>query len=907
MSKFCCRGFFAVVMASFLFEAEVPQTRAVRAADELAGPIEAQSVYLEQPPIHPYMPGPNVTRGIKPVAPNVRIKRGDYLSVQVNIDADGNNIVGDAANEPSITVDPNDPNKIAIGWRQFDTVASDFRQAGYAYSQDGGKTWAFPGSIEPGTFGSDPVLGAGPDGTFYYVSINFEEMRLFRSLDSGRTWIRSTQIGGFHDKPWMSVDATGGQGNGNLYIHAAGGILRSVDRGATLENCEGNQGPPRGGTHGIGLNGELHIVSHGDHQGPGRDVTTWCAVATDCSQCVQAAAEVGFDIIGLGSGGGPNSDGLLGQPWIAVDRSNTERSGNMYVLSTGGDQDSNISHSVYFVRSRNGGQNWSAPVRVNDDLSPASSYHWFAMMSVSPNGRIDATWNDTRNSNQVNLSELYHSYSVDGGQTWSVNQPASPLFDSHVGWPQQNKIGDYYHMVSTDRYAYLVYAATFNGEQDIFFLRIPVFPDCNFNNVEDSEEIANGVAKDCDLNGTPDECDDDCDSNGTPDACDLFIDENGNGIHDDCQRTMYVDASALGGKLGLSWDDAFNDLEDALNAARSDKSVTDIWVAPGIYKPGRGSLDRTSTFEIPDGITLFGGCRRHITNLAYRDLEQDRSILSGDLAGDDLPGNLNRLDNAGNVITGVPGQKAVLDGLVITGGNPTCHTPTPAACGGSGARLIAADFTFRRCEFVENYCADIYGQGGLLQLDQSTFQNEDSCGGSGVFLEGGATVTISNSVFLGRQRTTITGISVVDSDMQLKNVLIHGMRRNGMRASNSTLLVSDSILWNNGLSPSETGQISLLAGSTLDMDYCTIQGWTGSLGGVGNDGLEPMFRVEGYWDTNGTTGTGDDIWIEGDYRLRPESPAIRYSSDRSGAGPALPEKDLAGHRRVICGAVDKGP
>ena len=34
---------------------------------------------------------------------------------------EGNNIVGDAANEPSISVDPTDGNKIAIGWRQFNT------------------------------------------------------------------------------------------------------------------------------------------------------------------------------------------------------------------------------------------------------------------------------------------------------------------------------------------------------------------------------------------------------------------------------------------------------------------------------------------------------------------------------------------------------------------------------------------------------------------------------------------------------------------------------------------------------------------------------------------------------------------------------------------------------------------
>ena len=47
---------------------------------------------------------------------------GPFTSFQVNVDANGNNIVGDAANEPSISVDPTDGNKIAIGWRQFDSL-----------------------------------------------------------------------------------------------------------------------------------------------------------------------------------------------------------------------------------------------------------------------------------------------------------------------------------------------------------------------------------------------------------------------------------------------------------------------------------------------------------------------------------------------------------------------------------------------------------------------------------------------------------------------------------------------------------------------------------------------------------------------------------------------------------------
>ena len=93
-------------------------------------------------------------------SPAYKISSSDFFAVQVNVDEFGLNILGDAANEPSLTIDPANPNNMSIGWRQFDSISSNFRQAGYAFSTDAGQTWTFPGCIEPGIFRSDPVLGA---------------------------------------------------------------------------------------------------------------------------------------------------------------------------------------------------------------------------------------------------------------------------------------------------------------------------------------------------------------------------------------------------------------------------------------------------------------------------------------------------------------------------------------------------------------------------------------------------------------------------------------------------------------------------------------------------------------------------------------------------------------------------
>src|SRR6266705_1835021 len=59
---------------------------------------------------------------------------------QVNVDASGHNIVGDAANGCAISVDPTNLSRMAIGWGQFDDVTYNFRQAGYGYTSDSGLT-----------------------------------------------------------------------------------------------------------------------------------------------------------------------------------------------------------------------------------------------------------------------------------------------------------------------------------------------------------------------------------------------------------------------------------------------------------------------------------------------------------------------------------------------------------------------------------------------------------------------------------------------------------------------------------------------------------------------------------------------------------------------------------------------
>ena len=136
----------------------------------LAAAASSQTVArkpLPTEPLEKYDNQPAVAAPLLGISPALVSRLGPYTSYQVNVDATGNNRVGDAANEPSICVDRNNPNRMSVGWRQFNSVASNFREAGFAYTTNGGTRWIAPGVLENNVFRSDPVLNSDTVGRFF--------------------------------------------------------------------------------------------------------------------------------------------------------------------------------------------------------------------------------------------------------------------------------------------------------------------------------------------------------------------------------------------------------------------------------------------------------------------------------------------------------------------------------------------------------------------------------------------------------------------------------------------------------------------------------------------------------------------------------------------------------------------
>lgn len=492
-------------------------------------------------------------------------------------------------------------------------------------------------------------------------------------------------------------------------------------------------------------------------------------------------------------------------------------------------------------------------------------------------------------------------------------------------------------------------------------------PDCNDNLVIDACDIASLASTDCTANGIPDECEADCDGNGAADSCDLANgthgDENGNEIPDVCDPppVLLVDADATGANSGLTWTDAFRDLQEAITWAEYSRVVDEIWVSEGTYKPAAPGGDRTTSFRLITGTAIYGGFSGTELSRDQRDPALHATILSGDLNGDDLTTG-NGAENSYHVVTGDQTASAILDGFLIVGGNADGTSPSEPFSGqGGGLLLRDGDATIANCRFEGNrayyFGAALYGfnafatfrdcvfngnehtavllsnggafldnclfeanrgtVGGALQVwtgsvtvKRCVFRRNFSMnsypggGGGGAFRSLGSQLTVETCVFSGNESANEGGaVEVFGGSARFTDCTFLGNeaanRGGGLFTSNITLTVEGCILFDNldQGGHDESAQVDGTGNAAMIVSYSCVQGLTGTLGGMGNIGTNPGF-VDAI-GPDGEIGTRDD-----DLRLAPDSPCID-------AGPPslewIPgETDIAGHPRVLCGRVDMG-
>ena len=147
-----------------------------------------------------------------------------------------------------------------------------------------------------------------------------------------------------------------------------------------------------------------------------------------------------------------------------------------YAYAGAGPSGSQDHGDIYYVRSADNGQTWSAPIKLNDDPDGQFKTQWMPSLSVNYNasgfqvqGKVTVSWYDRRQATSAcNIATdpgcSYMRYGVqspDNGQTWGSNIQIS---DQLIPQPTQNDggvqpcyAGDYDYATAQGQNAYVTW------------------------------------------------------------------------------------------------------------------------------------------------------------------------------------------------------------------------------------------------------------------------------------------------------------------------------------------------------------------------------------------------------------------------------------------------------------------
>lgn len=227
----------------------------------------------------------------------------------------------------------------------------------------------------------------------------------------------------------------------------------------------------------------------------------------------------------------------------------------------------------------------------------------------------------------------------------------------------------------------------------------------------------------------------------------------------------YVKANAVGSNDGSSWANAYTDLQNALAAS---VSGDEIWVAKGTYKP-TSSADRTVSFNLKDGVAVYGGFVGTETLRTERNWTANLTFLSGNLG---VAGDVN--DNSYHVVNGSNVTDAVLDGFVVIAGNDSAPpnagggiyitqshnltlanltvTTNQAKQGGGLYNFASTGLTLTHITFTNNGAE--YG-GGFSNVNSDTILTDITFNNNSAYFAGGGMKNLANN---GKSNPTLTNV-----------------------------------------------------------------------------------------------------------------------------------------------------
>ncbi|MFN4254245.1 MAG: right-handed parallel beta-helix repeat-containing protein [Saprospiraceae bacterium] len=364
----------------------------------------------------------------------------------------------------------------------------------------------------------------------------------------------------------------------------------------------------------------------------------------------------------------------------------------------------------------------------------------------------------------------------------------------------------------------------------------------------------------------------------------------------------YVDVDATGANDGTSWEDAFTNLQSAVNIAYAGDV---IWVAEGTYYPTSDG-NQGVYFLLQGGVKIYGGFDGTEDELTDRVLAGNETILSGDIG---TPGDAS--DNSDILMaTSYNSPDTRVDGFTFSGadngytsgalsiGSGTvayCTFRNNTAYAGGGLGTGGGALYLERCLFHDNYGGAgggaINSGAGTLNATNCIFHNNRAGDSGGVLFNqnGGVNATFTNCLFYGHTANYDGSVMFVGggSNVNLDHCTVVGNNNRRALAFFGTGSVKNCIIWGNPLGAGGGGGTT--ATNSVLQDY---------IEGTGNRYYEnPQFvNADDPDGADDIFGTSDDGLVPGVC-----SPAI------DGALAPSPTLDLAGNARVDAPVIGVSP
>lgn len=366
---------------------------------------------------------------------------------------------------------------------------TDRARVAVAVSQDFGLTWSDQllqptGDPNSNDLHGDPITAHDPrTGQLWAGGLAFFDHSLFvaRYL-TGTSNLTSPVTFGTDlivDKPWLAAGSPPAAPNTTrLYaIDAVGDLFISDDLGLTW-NVAGSTQQGTGHLPRVGPNGELYVAY--------RDaLDTACLLqhSDDGGQTFGPAKPIGaFDNLFLG----PLIPGQFRVPSfciLAVDPTD----GTLFQVAADVVNSGEQSIDVLLVRSDDQGDTWTTPQVVSGGTPTSDQF--LPWLEIDTSGRLHMVYLDTRRVEQDKDDpdawlDVYYSTSEDRGQSWTEVPLTEQAFNtSSSSWLNniEQFVGDYLGLAISDGRAIVSYAATHNGDLDIYAQRILFAPNQVFN------------------------------------------------------------------------------------------------------------------------------------------------------------------------------------------------------------------------------------------------------------------------------------------------------------------------------------------------------------------------------------------------------------------------------------------